>query len=270
MKPKTINLESLSKRYLNGELLMDLAKEVGIHKMTLGRKFKKLGIAPWKQKHFDQELFAKRYLTGEPLYKLCKEIGIDRFTLTNRFKKMGIPLRSRSEISNLVYKNSGESYKQAITLRARTSRRGKKASRKEQFNRAKAIEKLGEKYGNVSEAEKIIVKKLISKGVSAIHQFAVWKYNIDILAGDSLAIEIYGGMWHEVKSHKNRNLYIMDHGFDRLDIWVDYRRHLFDPVKCADSIISFINFRKQNPLENKFHTAIWGDGSPYIPIPQSS
>jgi hypothetical protein len=57
------------------------------------------------------------------------------------------------------------------------------------------------------------------------HQRACGPYNIDLLAGETIAVEVYGGGWHangrHAARHGERTRYLLDRGFDVVIVWVE-------------------------------------------------
>ena len=182
----------------------------------------------------------KRYYSGEPINKLAKEFGIGRLTLTNRFKQAGVILRSRSEAISLMLRNRTPEEKIKYSEAAHKAVKGKKYTLEELEYRSKCYQSNPKL---ISPYESAIAQELVNLGVTVAQQFSISKYNVDILAGGLIAVEIYGGGWHSSRDHSVRDKYILDQGFDRFTIWVGCQHHLFDPVRCADQIVAFLNFR---------------------------
>ena len=99
--------------------------------------------------------------------------------------------------------------------------KGSKRTLEDLCKRAKGVEK---NLSNQSIYEIKLLEKLKEREIIARPQATIGTYNIDILAGNTIAVEIYGGGWHGSKNHTIRNNYILNKGFDRLDIWVGSKK----------------------------------------------
>ena len=199
----------------------------------------------------------QKYESGISPNKIAKDAGVSRTAIRNLFIRNKVQIRNNTEANGIMMSQRTKEENIKNTEAAHKAVKGKPISFERLCNLAITREKI---LFNQSPYE-VSIKKELEKLIKNIRpQFACGKYNIDILTENLVATEIYGGGWHLAKDHIARDKYIIDQGFDRLDIWIS-KWHVFDSRMCVNKIISMIDFRRSNPTSLSQYQMIWCDGT---------
>jgi very-short-patch-repair endonuclease len=140
--------------------------------------------------------------------------------------------------------------------------RGKVRSEAELLQRAQSRESKGCSIASVYELQ--LAELLTTQGVQNITlQKAIGKYNVD-LAWDSIAVEIYGGAWHNSGRHagrfQERTHYILDSGYHLVIIWIIKSANFLLSPNAADYLIAFAESTRANPTLPSQYRVIRGTG----------
>jgi very-short-patch-repair endonuclease len=204
----------------------------------------------------------RRYVTGESENRLAQELQISRSTFRTRLLRNGIQPRSQSESESAKWSRMTARQRRRQVKAAHDAIRGKPISRARAL--ANAIGR--ERIAKISSLEKQLIKLLPLK---IVPQKAFGPYNLDIAIEEfSIAVELFGGGWHNYGRHKarfeKRLKYLLDRGWSVLFIWVDKRKYPVTPV-TAEQIIAFVEHCRRNPAPLGQYRMIRADGK--VPPP---
>jgi very-short-patch-repair endonuclease len=151
---------------------------------------------------------------------------------------------------------AGADGRAALTKAAHDAVRGMTRSIEELCKRAQGRERTGRL---ASKAERAFYPLLVERGLTAIPQKALWKYNIDFAIGN-VAVEISGRAKkpEELPALRERTEYILNSGFALLSIWAGS----FCPitVAAADYTVSYVQEASSDPSMIGKYRVIRGDG----------
>ena len=265
-----LNLQNLCRRYESGENAASLASELGVTHKVIIRILGENGVhIRSKREALDigatfspaqlSELHL-RYLAGESSPDIAKSIGCPSATLRTAWKRHGFAVRNISEGNALQAARANPAVRAARAVKAHDAARGRIQTHGEKIQRALTREsrKLG-----ISDQESRMVSMLTDAGIACRTQVAVGPYNVDILAGDRVAVEIFGGFWHgygkHAASHKKRFRHILDAGFSVIIIWIAQANES-RWIRYTEEIVSLMEFVRSNPTAPSQYRMVWCNG----------
>jgi transposase len=142
-----------------------------------------------------------------------------------------------------------------IGLKITKAQMGKRRSLTAKIRKAETCERL---QLHISPVETLLADMLRERGIPLIQQKAIGPYNVDIATG-AVAVEVFGGGWHNTRREGERLRYLFDRGWDVVIIWVDARNAPLTPA-AAEYVISHLQFRKSNPTAPRCYRVIRGTG----------
>lgn len=107
-----MNIDDLAKRYLAGESLQQLGRNVGVKGDTVGRWLTKYGIklrskseavTVWHGLVVDDDVIVRRYISGESENAIALSLGIDRSSVRSRLVSRNVAIRDRSDAERLKW-----------------------------------------------------------------------------------------------------------------------------------------------------------------------
>lgn len=193
--------------------------------------------------------------SGYSVNKISKITGFERSSINLRLKRAGIKPRNQSEAEYLKWSQMTSEQRAKQVSKAHEFRKGKATTNEWFIKQAKSKFITKSKVG-AGEAE--FIKWVEEKGLKAISQAPVFKYNIDILV-DKLAVEIHVNTCnpHTYGYFPQRIIDLLNSGFDVLYIKVTKGTPL--SKVCADYAMSFIEFRRKNPTASCQYRVIRGN-----------
>lgn len=213
-----------------------------------------------KRFSIDVPNLVRAYEGGETVLNLSRRLGVSRPVIVRRLHEAGIPIRGPKEAQTLRMARLSPDERQRITAAAHDAVRGKRQTLEARINQAIGREK-GGKSG--SPYEQLLACWLRERGITATIQKAIGPYNAD-LAFDSVAVEVYGGGWHDAGRHaaraRERFDYLFDAGWRVFIIRVEHRHRLMPAV--ADDLIAFAQTSGADPAGGREYRVVWGDGQP--------
>lgn len=275
-KNTSVDFDNLIKLYLDGESLENLARDFHVsvdriklvfveRKIKLRTATEREAIKRKKVSSFyatrdplPSLVIVDRYLAGESENALAKAYGVDRGVIRRRLLKHGVEIRGYSAANILKASRETPEERQANSAAAHAAVKGMKHTWEQLCRRAQGKEGT---QGNRSEAELLLEKWLIERGVQVIPQQAIGKYNVD-LGTYPVAVEIFGGGWHFYKNHIERFNYLFDQGWNIVIVYVNGRKSVLTPG-AADYIVSFLQETARNPTMPRQYRVIWGEGKVY-------
>lgn len=275
-KNTSVDFDNLIKLYLKGEGIEKLARNFHISTNRIKSVFIERGVKlrSIKERHaivgkkcaafniandpLPSDVIVKRYIAGESENALAKAYGVSRTMIRTRLIRSGITIRSYSAANLLKASQMTPEERKANSAAAHAAVKGMKHTWEQLCCRAQSREGT---QGNRSEAELLLERWLIERGIPVIPQKAVGKYNVD-LGAFPVAVEVFGGGWHFYKDHVERFNYLFDRGWHIVIVYVNGRLSVLTPG-AADYIVSFFQQATSNPTAPREYRVIWGEGKLY-------
>lgn len=272
------DLEAAIRVYVAGENLRPACKIGRVSDTTLKHELQKRGLfrtdktaqqlgAESRKRKYDvlSEIIVPRYLAGEPSTKLSEEFGIARSVIRRIVKDGGHHWRTPSENARMRAARMSPEERKANARAAHDAARGREHSFEEKCKRAQTVER---KQLHTSPAEILLRDWLIERGIESIPQKAIGPYNADLGAAP-VAVEIFGGSWHNAGSHAartpDRARYILDQGWNLIIVWNDIRLAAFTP-DLANYIVAFHERSRRDPSFRGEYRVVWSDGKEASPL----
>lgn len=270
------NVENAVNDYVSGESCEVAAARYRISQQRLGRILRERGlwrdpaaamaISVAKQREtvlaklsIPVEEMTAAYLSGESVAALARRYKVSRKAITGRLVAAGVPLRTMGEANQIIAQSRTPEQRAAGMLKAQAATRGAQHSETHRRKIAETREQVG---AGVSRHELRLAQMLQDRGIQAVPQKAVGRYNVDLASG-SVAVEVFGGGWHGYGRHRRRApkrlRYILDEGWNLLVIWTSV--HFPDVTgEAADYVVAFVEEASRNPALRGEYRVIWGDG----------
>ena len=187
--------------------------------------------------------------------KTTKEIavlyGVHVNTVRRWFARNGLPLRRDLGGSHQL---SAERRRE-VGAKGAASLKGRTRSLESKIRKAETCERL---QLHISPVETFLADMLRERGLSVLQQKAVGPYNVDIATG-AVAVEVFGGGWHNTRREGERLRYLFDRGWDVIIIWVDARNAPLTPA-AAEYVVAHLKFRESDPTAPRCYRVIRGTG----------
>jgi very-short-patch-repair endonuclease len=277
---RAIDLDDLRRRYRAGERMDDIQRALGIGKGTLYRRLEEIGEAPRKSPNLggpkgpllvrrrftDEELRVvhAEYLAGKSIRQLARERKCDRTVFEDGFERLGLPMRSMTEAIRLQRQQLTPAQRKVLrAMNAKT--RGRPQSYKHRCNRALAREALARCR---SRFEVAIAEALAQVGLEFVREKAIGPYNVDFALAGNVAVEVFGGRWHNVRvktgDHAKRLKYILDQGWHMVILWAGPPSP-GEPqwARSMENIIAFAKHARRNPAGRREYRVLGCDGEFY-------
>lgn len=217
---------------------------------------------PAKITHINVDNLIDRHLAGESINKIAQSVGVARITLNRWFAQRGVICRNPSEAERLKWAAMTPTQRKQQTDAAHTAVRGKKKTDAAMYNHAKGREKSSYWVGR---GEREMQQAFIKLGMEPAPQRAFDRYNIDIVIGDSIAVEILGCTGNPLNRRTDRHKVkkLVEAGW-----FVVYIQ--FNPGKGIASIdfdylATLIEALSRNPSNRGKYFMIRADGKLYTP-----
>lgn len=247
----------LIEAYQSGKSISESAAVAGVSMSVANREVRKAGIWENRQRLNVPAGLADDFLAGDSVKELADRHGISRRAVDRMLREAGITPRDGAEAMRLRWQRADEAGRAAMLDAAHAASRGRTASEAERI--AIALAKAGQ-TGSAYECQ--IGAILALRGVSLAFGAPCGRYNIDIVAWASVAVEVFGGNWHAHGRHaarfSERSRYVLDAGYDLLIVWAGKRT--FDPVACAEHVIALTELPDRKPAGRREYRVIRGDG----------
>lgn len=256
--------DDLIRRYQAGESIKELAREKGVSSKVIVRIVREADAFQDRsvfRLRLDTDDIARRYLAGESEKAIADSLGVARGPIRRRLLASGIQPRGRSEAELLKWSQMSSDARAAQVSAAHQASRGRTISYVEKLRQAEGKERT---KSQVVAAERVLADLLAERGIPSTLQRAVDIYNVDVaIDTPPIAVEIYGGMWHNSGHHKRRfferTKYLLDSGWSVVIIWVDGRRYPLG-VGSADYVIALAQELGRNVSVGSQYRVILGDG----------
>ena len=194
----------------------------------------------------------KLYSSGFTLAETAEAFSCSQYKIRCMFKAIGKRLRTNAEAAAIM---TPEQRKDRAFMANIAASRPQTLQHRINIAISREINQSG-----VSDEERSLAENI---SVPTVLQKAIGKYNVDILANGTVAVELFGGLWHERGRHAERHAerfeYILNAGFDVIIIWsVD--GHRVTPSAIDGHVVSLTKFRERNPSAFRQCRVIWGTG----------
>ncbi|MBU0847691.1 hypothetical protein KKH23_10935, partial [Patescibacteria group bacterium] len=183
-----------------------IAKHYGVKWDTIKAHFDKAGFDPWNatrqnRVQVDVTKIVKLFQNGVSVKAIAKELNITRSVVQNRLRTIGFRTRNGTEANLLRFQNTSKKERQRITAAAHAAVRGMRRTEEDLCKRAqgKAAKP------SLTEWERVVQAGLTSVGLPTTPQYAIGKYNVDLLITETpFIVEVFGGGWHAYGWHAER------------------------------------------------------------------
>lgn len=252
------DLDQAVELYLARKPVSEILAATGVSHSVLCRERIRRGIPAWpKRLALDESEVISAYQGGESEYSISLRTGIGRGVIRRRLVEAGIEIRRPSEAGLLRASRMRPDERRIQAAAAHAANVGRKDSLETLIVRAKVRQREG-RFG--SEGEQLLAHMLELRGLKPVPQQAVSKYNVDMAAAESVAVEVLGGNWHAAKrSHASRTPQILDAGWHLVMVW---NQQGTGPITsgAADYIATFCEQVRWQPTLTRQYRVISGGG----------
>jgi hypothetical protein len=174
-------------------------------------------------------------------------LNVSRTEIVSTLKRNNLAIRNGSEANIIRFKNSSPEYIKYITQKAHDAVKGRKHSINERSKMAKTWQN---KLTHAGKFENEIYTLLVAKNIKTVPQFAISKYNIDILVRNTFAVEIGSsydnriGKTHQFNRNPARTKYINNLGYSFIYVIVAGNASTSDNF---NKIVADIDIISSNP-----------------------
>lgn len=243
--------------YLSGEPEAQIIAAAGVSHTALHRERTRRGIPPRRNRDVDSLAIVAAYLAGESEYALAQRLDVSRPVIRKRLVDAGVTIRRPSEAGIVRAGKMTKAQRATQAAAAQRAARRREVSEAELLTRARARERDG-KFG--SEGELFLAHLLESRDLLPVPQKAIGKYNIDMAAAESVAVEVLGGNWHSAKrTHAIRTPQILNAGWHLIMVW---NQKGTGPITAgaAEYIATFAEQVRWQPTMTRQYRVVTGDG----------
>lgn len=251
--------------YRGGTSIEKCAKMCGLGRETMRQRVIKAGI-PLRGR--DEAATRRRiptppgliddYLGGMSVKATAAKYSLQRSSVLRMLEEAGLNGRDRSEAMRLRWQRASTGERDAMLDNAHQASRGRRVSDSERQDIASA--KAGITF---SESETTLGAFMSGLGYDVTYGVPCGAYNIDIVVAGTVAVEIFGGQWHEVGLHRarfeKRTRHIFDAGYSLVIVWAEKRRFPIS-ARCAQHLGTLVEITRGGPSIGRQHWVIRGDG----------
>lgn len=195
-------------------------------------------------------------MDGQSVKALAAKHHISRPTVERMLREIGIDPRGRSEAMRIRWQNAGPEDRKRMLDAPHAAVRGTSPSRETQMTRAHARRGIP-----MSPLETALGGLFIGLGHDVEYATPLDTYNLDLVIDGTLAIEVFGGNWHEAGRHRasfaERSRRILDAGYSLAIVWVHETRYPIG-LKCAQSLGTLVDITRS--LAGRHYWVVRGDG----------
>ena len=244
--------------YKSGKTVGECASAVGIGYNTLYRKLHSRGVFESRRKHITPTTLTREFLDGESVKALAAKYRVDRNAIYRMLREAGIDGRNRSDAMLLRWQRATPEQRAALSESTRRFMTGRIQSPE---HRARiALTRAGRVF---SADETALADLLRDHGLEVDLGVPCGRYNLDLVISSAVAVEVFGGQWHETGRHRarfaERSRYIFDAGYSLAIVWTDKARYPVG-VPCAKNLATLTQITCGDPSIGRQHWVIRGDG----------
>lgn len=252
--------DNIVKQYRAGVSTSDLASQSRVSKNVIYRILSDAGITlycgrPSRNRPTIDEMLAI-YNTGIGISGVAKKLGAGRMYVIIAFKKAGIETRNPSQQQFARMARSTPEEIAYLTSAAHKACKGRQHTDDEITKRA--LTRFNHKTCKTSIYENTFADELAKLNIVFTQQAPVSRYNCDFIV-NGVAVEIFGGGWHNHGAHlarfEKRTRYLFNAGFHVLII----NASKFSPIDTAvtNQAISLINSFSLDKSSARQYRVIW-------------
>lgn len=243
--------------YVGGKTGGEVETVTGVSRTVLYRELTKRGL-PRQRLIPTPDGLIEDYLSGSSVKACASRYGIDRKAVYRMLSEAGIDGRNRSEAMQLRWVRASAADRQAMLAQAHAASRDRVPTDAERVAIANA------KDGKaLSALETQFAAMLAAIGVSVELGVPCGPYNLDLVAADTVAVEIFGGNWHARGHHRERfperARHVLNAGYSLAIVWVHEGRYPLG-VACAQHLSTLVQITRGHPSIGRQHWVIRGDG----------
>lgn len=257
------NLEDAIKLYQSGASVKQCADLCGLGHETFRQRLIERNIplrTAWQTRGVRPTPpgLVEAFLGGESVKALAGRHGLERSAVYRMLGEAGIDGRDRSSAMVLRWQRASAEQRAEMVAAAHEASRGSTHSLASLI--AAAQSKAGKPR---SELETILGALLDGLGYPVSYGVPLGKYNLDLLVGSTVAVEVFGGGWHGYGDHlagfAERSRHILDAGLSLAIVWVDQVKYPLH-VRCAQHLGTLVEITRGHPSIKSQHWVVRGDG----------
>lgn len=240
--------QNLVSDYVSGKSLQQIARERGVAIRTVHLHVQRAGVSRLRgdgvalrrlqERDAIRDAVISRFIGGQSVKAIAADLGVtNRSKIYKCLADAGISGRTRSEAMRVRMINTDETGRKALTVAANLKRREVGVSESEARRKAKTHQL---RMSRVGLLEDEFISMLARRGIRTSPQFAVDKYNIDIMAWP-IAVEIHVTTTNPLKITRiqSRIKDLTNRGIHVLYVWIG--RDLDLRCDAADYAVAFRN-----------------------------
>ena len=201
-----------------------------------------------------------RYKAGESVKKLASSAGVSRSVIHRYLAAAGVPLRGRSDAMRVRMAQTSPEERARLSAAAHDAVRGMVRTDEDLERRARGKQA---RESHATDEELTFGRLLQERGLSVVPQQAVGKYNVDLAVDGTVAVELFGGSWHQDGRHfarlPQRLVDLADRGYTTLMVWCTSRYPLNGSL-VADEVVAHLERARRDPAVRREYRMVWGDG----------
>lgn len=205
--------------------------------------------------------FHKRYMAGESSVDISRAIGCHSSTLRNRWKRMGLAVRDGSGSMLLRMSKTSDADRRKLVAGANRAAKGRRAGFDELCRRAASTERF---VSAMPDTEATVWREILQHG-NVVRQKAFGPYNVDFCVGYSIAVEVYGGNWHQsgrhAARHPERTRYLLNRGLHVVVIWLAKAGECDAGIQTLHNLIADLKLAGSDPAAPRQYRVIGSDGN---------
>lgn len=214
--------------------------------------------SPNKRDDLDTDSICARYQQGESQNSIAQAWGVTRRVIRRVLESNNVPIRGSVQANQVMMSQRSETENRHNTHAAHEAARGRERSFGEACRMAQGRQR---SLAKVSPLEAQVCEWLTRRSVPLVQQQAIGPYNCDIAAG-SVAVEVFGGNWHDSGQHRavfpKRARYILDQGWLLVIVWVIRERPL--RPELGEYLASLYEIASSDPSVRGQYRVVWGTG----------
>jgi very-short-patch-repair endonuclease len=200
-------MDHLIREYQAGRTVDDLARELGVGRTTIFRRFREIGLqmrpsAYQARVAVSASKVIRLFKSGVGISGIAARMSCSPRPIERVLRDAGIPVRDRSAQQAARWQRSSWAQRRAMLVKAHAATRGRKNTRS-QLCKAASTRETNLLSWRVSSYERQLLRRLRSAGLRCTPQKAIGPYNCDIAVG-RIAVEVFGGHWHWHGAHAAR------------------------------------------------------------------
>jgi len=256
------NLNDAIEHYRAGATIENCARECGLGKTTFRKRLSDAGVpvrSTWGSRGIKPTPanLVEDFLSGESVKSLATRHGLMRPSVYRMLAEAGIDGRDRSTAMAVRWSRATAAQRAAMLDRTHEAVRGvpQSVERRVQIAEGKA--------GRARSPYETALAALLASLSHDVELGTVCgKYNIDLTV-EAVAVEVFGGGWHNSPEHRatfgERSRHILDAGYQLAVVWVDQVKYPLN-IRCAQHLDTLVQISRGHPSIRRQHWVIRGDG----------